>query len=79
MNVITTELCTFPDDDKDYCKVFEVPTDWLTDIIERLDGFNEQLGTSLSQFLEEYCWDETYFIYLQAKKEKKLLKEAEQK
>ena len=25
-------LCTFPDDDKDYCKYFEVDKDWLIDV-----------------------------------------------
>ena len=28
-------LCTFPDDDKDYCKYFEVDKDWLIDILEK--------------------------------------------
>lgn len=74
-----TELCTFPNDDKDYCKVFSVPTDWLIDILERLDKVNERNGVDLENFLENYVWDETWFIYLQAKAKGKLLREDEQK
>lgn len=73
------ELCTFPDDDKDYCKVFSVPKDWLLDILERLDDKNERKGVDLENFLENYVWDETWFIYLQAKAEGNLIREEKQK
>lgn len=72
-------LCTFPDDDADYCKEFDVPKGWLLDILQRLDEKNERKGVVLDNFLENYVWDETWFIYLQAKKEGTLLREEEQK
>lgn len=74
----TTELCTFPDDDKDYCKCFTVPTDWLIDVLERIDSFNNQEGVDLERFLDNYVWEETWFIYLQAKTDNKLIMEEEQ-
>lgn len=72
------ELCTFPDDDKDYCKVFTVPKNWLIDILETVDSFNERKGVNLENFLDNYAWDETWFIYLQAKSQNKLISEEEQ-
>lgn len=71
----TVELGTFADNDDQFCRVFTVPKDWLIDILERLDGFNEQYGVDLENFLDNYCWDETWFIYKQAKCQGCLLKE----
>lgn len=71
-------LCTFPDDDKDYCKYFEVPKDWLIDILERIDNMNEQKGVGLEEFLDNYIWDETWFIYILAKDKGKLIFEKEE-
>lgn len=71
-------LCTFPDDDKDYCKYFEVHEDWLIDILERLDNMNEQKGVDLEEFLDNYVWDETWFIYELAKDKGKLIMEKEE-
>lgn len=71
-------LCTFPDDDKDYCKYFEVPKDWLVDILERLDDMNERKGVDLERFLNNYVWDETWFIYLLAKDKGKLIVKKEE-
>ena len=62
-------LCTFPDDDKDYCKYFEVPKDWLVNFLDKLDSMNERKGANLQNFLDNYVWDETWFIYLQAKQD----------
>lgn len=62
-------LCTFPDDDKDYCKYFEVPKDWLVNLLNKLDSINERKGVDLSNFLDNYVWDETWLIYLQAKQD----------
>lgn len=70
-------LCTFPDDDKDYCKYFEVPKDWLVDILERIDTFNERKGVNLDIFLDNYTWDETWFIYELAKCKGKIILEEE--
>lgn len=75
----TITLCTFPDDDADYCKEFDVPKDWLLDVLRCLDEKNERKGVDLDNFLENYVWDETWFIYLQAKKEKRCIREEEQK
>lgn len=61
------ELCTFPDDDSQYCKCFTVPKDWLMDILEILDGMNECKGVDLENFLDNYCWEETWCIYCSAK------------
>lgn len=77
--LVEQELCTFPDDDRDYCKVFSVPTEWLLDFLEKLDTFNEGKGVDLQNFLYNYFWDETRIIYLQAKEEGRLLSETEEK
>lgn len=74
----TIELCTFPNSDKDYCKTFSVPKEWLIDLLERVDQLHNREGVSLERFLEEYVWDETWFVYLQAKNAGKLLKEETQ-
>lgn len=57
----------------------EMPKGWLLDILQRLDEKNGRKGVDLDNFLENYVWDETWFIYLQAKKEGTLLREGEQK
>lgn len=72
------ELCTFPDSDDDYCKVFAVTRNWLVDILDRLDQCNEQKGVDLENFLENYVWEETWFIYEQAKAFGEILREEEQ-
>lgn len=74
----TVELCTFPDDDKDYCKSFAVPTKWLVEVLHSLGEFNERKGVDLDNFLENYVWDETWFLYLWAKSECVLAYEYEQ-
>lgn len=68
-------LCTFPDDENDYCKMFRVSKDWLLDLLEHLDDMNNREGVDLEKFLEEYVWDETYFIYIEAKEHEVLLGE----
>ena len=67
-------LCTFPDDDKNYCKYFEVHERWL---METLDSMNERKGVDLKRFLDNYTWDETWFIYELAKNNDKLIMEKE--
>lgn len=71
-------LCTFPDDDKNYCKYFEVHERWLMEILESLDNMNERKGVELEEFLDNYIWDETWFIYELAKKNSKLIMEKEE-
>ena len=71
-------LCTFPNDDKDYCKYFEVSENWLIDILESLDSKNERKGVDLEEFLDNYIWDETWFIYELAKNNSKLIMEKEE-
>lgn len=68
-------LCSFPDDDKDYCKYFEVPERWLMEILESM---NDRKGVDLERFLDNYIWDETWFIYELAKKNGKLIMEKEE-
>lgn len=68
-------LDTFPANNTDYCTYFEVPYDWLMDILESLDSINERKGVDLTEFLNNYIWDETEFIYELAKKHDKLLTE----
>lgn len=70
-------LDTFPDDDRNFSKKFTVPRSWLIDILERLDGFNERKCVDLERFLQNYIWDETWFIYLQAKKDEVIISEEE--
>ena len=60
-------LDTFPDDDRNFSKKFTVPKSWLIDLLEKMDALNERKGVDLDQFLQNYIWDETWFIYLQAK------------
>ncbi len=62
----TVELCTFPDDDKDYCTAFSVPKAWLLALLGRMDALNNREGVDLERFLDNYVWDETYFIHEQA-------------
>jgi hypothetical protein len=71
-------LCTFPDDDNDYCKYFEIHERWLTEILESLDSINERKGVNLENFLDNYIWDETWFIYELAKKNGELIMEKEE-
>lgn len=73
----TVELCTFPEDDKYYCKSFKVPKNWLLEIIEKLDSLNERKGVDFDSFMENYVWDETWFIFVQAKKEGKIIETEE--
>lgn len=75
---LVVSLCTFPDDDKDYCKYFEVPEGWLVDILERLDNMDERKGVGLEEFLDNYVWDETWFIYNHAKNSGMLIMEKEE-
>ena len=63
----TVTLDTFPDDDRNFSKKFTVPKSWLIDLLEKMDALNERKGVDLDQFLQNYIWDETWFIYLQAK------------
>lgn len=70
-------LDTFPDDDKNFAKTFVVPAGWLKDLLERIDAFNEREGVDLERFLQNYIWDETWFIYLQAVTDKTIIQEAE--
>ncbi len=55
--------------------MFRVPKDWLLDLLEHLDDMNNREGVDLEKFLEEYVWDETYFIYIEAKEHEVLLGE----
>lgn len=73
----TIELCTFPDHDQNYCKVFKVPMKWLRKklIKERRSG--EKRSNIIKRFVDSYCWDETYFLYLQSINEKVMLEESE--
>lgn len=69
-------LCTFPDDDRDYCKYFEVPKDWLIDVWEKWN--NNKRYIDLEEFLDNYVWDETWFIYNLAKGNGALITEKEE-
>ena len=71
----TISLDTYPDNDIDKHKTFEVPTGWLIDILESLDNFNERQGVNLNNFLNNYCYNETDFIYEQAIIQGKLISE----
>jgi hypothetical protein len=64
-------LNTFPDDDKDYCKYFEVEKDWLIHFLKKNNGMD------IEEFLNDYIWDETWFIYYFAKGCNKLICERE--
>lgn len=73
----TTRLYTFPDDDKDYCKGFTVPTAWLVKAIEDMYPFDKGENIRLERFLETYLWDETWHIYCLAKWAGKVISEEE--
>ena len=61
------ELCTFPIKNKNFCHCFAVSTRWLY----------KKVG-SLKKFFEIYTWDDTYFIYFDAKRNNHILRENEQ-
>lgn len=67
-------LCTFPNNDKDYCKYFEVPKSWLIDTLEKWG----KRYMDLEEFLDNYVWDETWFIYVLAKDNGMLITEKEE-
>lgn len=71
----TIGLCTFPKDDADYCLSFVVPHTWLTKVIKEEDERSGRKPVSLKEFLDNYHWDETYFIYEAAKTAGVLLEE----
>lgn len=73
----TTRLYTFPDDDKDYCKGFTVPTAWLSKALKEMDPFENGGNVSLERFLDNYLWDETWFIYCLAEQSGNILSEEE--
>ena len=78
MNFPTTiSLCTFPDDDCNYCHSFVVDTRWLIQVLERMDELNERRGVSIRNFMDNYVWDETWAIYNIAKAENRILFEEE--
>lgn len=64
-------LCTFPDDDAFYCKQFSVPREWL------IRQISEEYDMTLEDFMDEYTWDQTCFIYTNAKNACILLYEEE--
>ena len=73
-----TILCTFPDSDADYCKQFVVETEWLKKELThngKLGKDNGEREEMLRNFLDEYTWDETYFIYMSAMAEKTIVSE----
>lgn len=78
-DMMPVELCTFADDDKEYCRDFVVPKGWLIKKLEFMDSCNENKGVDLEKFLDEYVWDETWAIYEAAKTEGELLFEEVQK
>lgn len=69
------ELYTVADNDDQFCRVFVVPKDWLIDVLELLDSFNERRGVDLENFWDNYCWGEMWFIYELAKRQGYLLNE----
>lgn len=71
------ELYTFPDDDKDYCKWFIVPSNLLLQVLESMDSFNNRERVNISRFLDNYTWDETYIIYCIAKTNGVIIDEGE--
>ena len=71
----TAILDTFPDNDDLYHKVFEIPKDYLIEVLESMDGFNNCEGVELERFYQEYIWDETEVIYNSAKKNGKIVSE----
>lgn len=75
---LIVELCTFPNDDKNYCKYFEVSENWLMEILESFDNMNERKGVDLENFLNNYVWDESWVIYELAKRDNKLIMEKEE-
>lgn len=71
------ELCTYPDHDSKFTKIFKVEHDWLIDKIIDLHKLNDGERTNLQNFLDNYIWEETEIIYQAAKTEHKLISEKE--
>ena len=69
------ELETFPVDDTFYSLAFVVPKEWLIDMLERMDALNNREGVDLQRFLENYIWDETYFLYSAAQAANVIIRE----
>lgn len=74
--VNTIELCTFPVADEEYCLFFSVPRDWLSNYLRKIE-YNScrKKSDNLKEFLENYTWDETYFIYETGREEGMILEE----
>lgn len=76
-----TILCTFPDNEANYCKLFVVETAWLKQGLTmhgKQGRDNEEREDILRRFLDEYTWGETHSIYLTAVARNKLISEEEQ-
>lgn len=68
-------LCTIPDNEVDYCKYFEVPVPWLSQMIKHFNNVRAFDYMSLMNFLDDYTWTDTYLIYCSAKEQGQLLSE----
>ncbi len=69
----TLELCTFPHEAEDYCKVYAVPRVWFSSKIES----TTPKGRKLYPSFDKQNWSDTYFLYRDAKNEGVILKEYE--
>lgn len=67
------DICTFPQDDKNYCHEFTIARACLE---EWLENAPEEERTP-DEFLDTYTWDETYFLYLSAGTLGKIIEESE--
>lgn len=72
-------LYTYSDSDDFFDKKFEVEKGWLINTLIDIDKLNAREGVELSNFLQNYEYEETQFIYEKAIKERKLLSEHELK
>ncbi len=67
------ELCTFPHEAEDYCRVFAVPRMWFSSKM----GETTSIGRKLYPGFDKQNWSDTYFLYKDAKTEGIILKEYE--
>lgn len=67
------DICTFPNDDANYCHEFTIERVYLLEWLKSQTGEKR----TMDEYLDTYSWDETYFLYLQAKALGKIIEERE--
>lgn len=70
----TIEICTFPEDDENFCHCFEVSTRWLAQWL----FMNYNTHKTIKEYIDEYDWTSSYMVYCDAQITKAIISEYEQ-